>query len=139
MSAFDTDVLTLIFAGFEPYRQRLNAIPRDEQFVPIVVLEEHIRGRLNTIRQAESGKSKISLSDAYDLLQRSLLDSRSFRILAFTPEAERLVDEWRAAKIRIGTQDLRIAAICIAHNVKLATRNKRDFDKVPGLNLEVWN
>jgi tRNA(fMet)-specific endonuclease VapC len=46
---------------------------------------------------------------------------------------------WRAAKIRIGTNDLRIAAICLANQAKLVTRNARDYAQVPGLNLEVWN
>ena len=32
-----------------------------------------------------------------------------------------------------------IAAIAIAHNATLATRNARDFTLVPGLLLEVWN
>jgi hypothetical protein len=30
--------------------------------VPIVVMEEMVRGRLNSIRQAESGKAKMVLS-----------------------------------------------------------------------------
>ena len=44
-----------------------------------------------------------------------------------------------AAKIRVGTQDLRIAAIATAHNATLVTRNARDYQLVPGLTLDVWN
>ena len=138
-SAFDTDVLTLILAGYEPYRHRVGAIPIERQYVPIVAVEELLRGRFNMIRQSESGKSKQPLPDAYGRLQELLLESRNFKILPFTAEAEQLVDAWRASRIRIGTQDLRIAAICVAHNAKLVSRNKRDFELVPGLNLEVWN
>jgi len=138
-SALDTDVLTLILAGYEPYRQRVDAIAVHHQYVPIVTREEQIRGRLNVIRQSESGKAKLSLPEAYGRLQDLLQDSRRFQILPFTPDAQQLVETWRAARIRVGTQDLRIAAICIAQNAKLVSRNKRDYEQVPGLTLEVWN
>jgi predicted nucleic acid-binding protein len=33
---------------------------------------------------------------------------------------------------------LRIAAICVAHSATLISRNRRDFDQVPGLMVEYW-
>jgi tRNA(fMet)-specific endonuclease VapC len=41
-------------------------------------------------------------------------------------------------KVRIGTQDLRIASIVIAQKGILVTRNSRDFEKVPNLKFEDW-
>ncbi|WP_414623214.1 type II toxin-antitoxin system VapC family toxin [Calothrix sp. CCY 0018] len=41
-------------------------------------------------------------------------------------------------KIRIGTQDLRIASIVISNDGILVTRNQRDFSRVPDLQFEDW-
>jgi tRNA(fMet)-specific endonuclease VapC len=40
--------------------------------------------------------------------------------------------------VRIGSQDLKIAAIVIANQGILVTRNHQDFEKVPGLRFEDW-
>ena len=139
MTAFDTDVFTLILEGYKDYLDRLDAIPAGEQTVPVVVWEEVLRGRFNVVRQAEAKKTAVPLTAAYDLLREALMDTRRFTILAYTPAAHALFLAWRAAKIRVGSRDLRIAATCVAHGVELVTRNRRDFDQVPGLNLTVWN
>lgn len=44
----------------------------------------------------------------------------------------------RAEKIRIGTQDLRIAALALAHDALLLSANLRDFERVRGLRVEDW-
>jgi tRNA(fMet)-specific endonuclease VapC len=47
---------------------------------------------------------------------------------------ERLLSQ----KVRIGTQDLRIASIALSQNAVLLTRNSQDFSRVPGLELDDW-
>ena len=42
-------------------------------------------------------------------------------------------------KIRIGTHDLKIAAITLVHDATLLSGNLRDFKKVPGLKVEDWS
>ena len=54
MKAFDTDIFTEILAGNPAYAERIAQVPVDEQAVPIVAVEEIIRGRLNAIRQTEA-------------------------------------------------------------------------------------
>jgi tRNA(fMet)-specific endonuclease VapC len=38
----------------------------------------------------------------------------------------------------IGPNDLKIAAICRAHGLKLVTSNTSEFSRVPGLEVEDW-
>ena len=42
------------------------------------------------------------------------------------------------ARIRIGTMDLKIAAIALANDAILLSRNLTDFSKVPALRVEDW-
>ncbi len=138
MTAFDSDVFTLITQGHESYRVRLSQIAVGEQAIPLVVLEESIRGRLNSIRKAETAKQQQKIVSAYDRFFEVIADSHRYRVLPYTIAAHALFTAWRTAKIRIGTQDLRIAAICVVHGAKLITRNRRDYELVPGLSLEIW-
>lgn len=39
----------------------------------------------------------------------------------------------------IGAHDLWLAAACLADGLSLATGNPREFERVPGLDVEVWS
>jgi tRNA(fMet)-specific endonuclease VapC len=110
----------------------------EEQAIPVVAAEEILRGRLNAIRQAEAGKLRLTVARAYDLLRESLSDFRRLLVLPYTDGAELLFQEWRKQGGRIATHDLRIAALSMDHGAKLVSRNRRDFDRVPGLVVEYW-
>ena len=139
MIAFDADVLSDIWSGDPELTPRAAEIPVYEQVVPVVVVEEMLRGRLNSIRQAEAGKSKLSIERAYELLEQTLDSFKQVLILSYSPQAQALYESWRRQKIHVGTHDLRIAAICVSHEAKLVTRNQRDFAQVPGLDFEIWD
>lgn len=138
MMAFDTNILTEILLGNASLVTRIAAIPVEQQALPIIVVEEIIRGRFNVIRQAEAGKSKVSIDRAYQLFQDTFEDFRSLQILPYTSQAEYHFQQWRKQKIRLSTHDLRIAAICTVYEATLISRNRQDFEKVPGLLVEYW-
>ena len=138
MTAFDTNVLTEILLGNTSFTKRAADIPVHQQAVPVIVIEEVVRGRLSVIRQAEAGKYKISLERAYELFQETFTNARRLNILSYSDMAETLFREWRQQGIRVSTHDMRIAAICISHNARLVTRNRRDFEQIPGLTVEFW-
>ena len=139
MIAFDADVLSDIWAGHPELSRRAAEIPVHEQVVPVVVVEEMLRGRLNSIRQAEAGKSKLSIERAYELLEQTLDAFKQVIVLSYSSQAQELFESWRRQKVNVGTHDLRIAAICVSHGTKLITRNQRDFARIPGLDFEIWN
>lgn len=139
MTAFDTDVLSELLADNPLYVARAGLVDPDDQYGPLVAAAEVMRGSLNAIRQAEAGKGGVSLELAFHLFQARMLKMEAYTILPYTTQAHAQYTIWRAAKLRTGTNDLRIAAICFAHNAKLVTRNARDYAQVPGLTLEVWN
>jgi tRNA(fMet)-specific endonuclease VapC len=139
MITFDTDVLSDILRNIPAVVARAAQIDPARQAVPIVAVEEVIRGRFAVIRQAETGKEKVTLARAYELFDQSFRALAAFRALEYTDAADKLVEAFKKSKIRVGTRDLRIAAVCIVHGATLVTRNARDYTQIPGLTLDVWN
>jgi len=139
VTAFDSDIVSLLFSGSKPYVDRAGAIPAKELALPIGVVEEMLRGRLNTIRQAESSRGTALLPGAYELFRRTVELLRPYRLLPYDGNADSLVAGWKKSRIKVGTHDMRIAASCIASNVTLVSRNRRDFDRLPGLRVEYWD
>jgi tRNA(fMet)-specific endonuclease VapC len=139
MTDFDTDILTELFAGNAALIQRLDAIDADKRGIPIVAAAEITRGWLAATRQAEAGKGRMTLEYALGRLQQGLVNMAAFTFLPYAAAAHALVQQWQRARIRVGTNDMRIAAICIDHGATLVTRNARDYAQVPGLTLDVWN
>lgn len=138
MKVFDADILSELFRGEVDYVNRASAIPIELQAVPIVVVEEILRGRLNVVRKAEAGKARVSIERAYELLGETIAYLSRFQVLPYTVEADRLYRQWQTKKIRAGTHDLRIAAICVSHEATLISRNRRDFELISSLSVEYW-
>ena len=139
MKAFDSDVLSDILRGRADYWQRLADIPAQEQSVSVIVVEEIMRGRLDVIRQAQAGRGRVTLSKAYSLFEQTFCDLRNQRLLAYNEPAEQIYLEWKKQGIRRPTNDLRIAATCVAHQATLVSRNRKDFEGLPGLDVEFWD
>jgi tRNA(fMet)-specific endonuclease VapC len=76
--------------------------------------------------------------EAYRRLRSHLDNYRQIPVLDFDEVAADVYAELRRSRIRIGTMDLKIAAIVMSLDATLLTRNKRDFAKVPGLKVEDW-
>ncbi|MGL6338244.1 MAG: type II toxin-antitoxin system VapC family toxin [Waterburya sp.] len=131
----DTDHLSLLQRGHPIIKKRLSTIRAEQIAITIISAEEQIRGRLNVIRRAKSPRELVL---PYQRLKDLLEDFSNVNLLNFTEDASVVYSELVRQKIRIGTQDLRIASIALAVEGIVVTRNRRDFEKVPKLQLEDW-
>ena len=86
-------------------------------------------------RRATDGKTR---TQAYSRLYRGIRFYRQISCLPFDNAAVIIFDQLRSQKIRVGTNDLSIAAITLSVQGVLVTRNRKDFERVPDLVLEDW-
>ena len=83
-------------------------------------------------------KSMAQQVRAYQRLRRHLENYRQIPVLEFDEAAADEFQHLRRARIRIGTMDMKIAAIVLSHDATLLSRNLADFSKFPGLKVEDW-
>lgn len=131
----ETDHVSLLERQDTLVTDRFSRLPVGETALTIITWEEQMRGRLNVIRQATSSEQRIS---GYTRLFYTISFLQNFPVLEFDTIADNYYLELQRQKIRVGTQDLRIASIALSCNAVLVTRNRRDFAKVPNLILEDW-
>ncbi len=139
MWLLDTDHLSILERGGSTalaLQMRLGQIPATQLATTIINYEEQMRGWMSFVAQA---KTQHKLIEAYGFLQQHVGTFRNAPLLAYDEQAASQYERLRQAHIRIGTKDLRIAAICLARDATLLTRNLRDFNKVPGLRAEDWS
>jgi tRNA(fMet)-specific endonuclease VapC len=106
-----------------------------------ITVEEQAQGWLKAIRSASQAplpKRAEKFSWAYSGLRMSVQMMNAFEILDFPVTAYDRFLEFRRQSIRISTHDLQIAAIAIDVGGIVATQNLRDFEQVPGLQVENW-
>jgi tRNA(fMet)-specific endonuclease VapC len=75
---------------------------------------------------------------AYRSLAECIPFLAKFSILAFPESAIARFEGLVALKLNVRKMDLRIAAIALENGAVVATRNARDFQRVPGLVVQDW-
>lgn len=131
----DTDILSIWQRHPEQIEHYLTAFPLDKRAITIITVEEQLRGRLAVVRKANDS---VTLVRAYTYLNETLAFLGKITVLPFDDASAANFANLRTQKIRIGTQDLRIASIVLSLDGVLVTRNHRDFSKVPDLTIEDW-
>jgi len=140
MLVLDTTVLSILeWSATSPKAQRLlQRLENSGQHVAttIVCCEEQMRGWMAALGSKPDMKDQI---EAYRRLKRKLENYCTMDILDFDEAAAAKLQEIRKAKLRVGTMDLKIAAIALVHDATVRTDNVRDFARIPGLRFEGWD
>ncbi len=76
--------------------------------------------------------------EVYARLVKHIGNYRNIHVLPFDRRAVNQFEKLRTQKIRIGTNDLKIASIALSLDATLITRNLHDFVHVPNLRIEDW-
>lgn len=136
MFILDTDHVSLFQRNDPHVSARVLATPPQELATTVITVEEQLRGRLDRVRRARSDEEVVR---AYHNLLATSSYFRTITIIGFDEQAQTIFRHLRVQGIRVGTQDLRIAAIALSRAETLVTRNVRDFATIPSLNLEDWS
>lgn len=108
---------------------------REDAVITAVTCEEQLRGWLAEIHRQNRSRDQIT---AYTRLVRTIENLARWTILPLDDELSATFESLTKQRVRTGTNDLKIAAITLAHDAILLTRNTGDFAKVPGLRFENW-
>lgn len=133
----DTSLVGFAQQRHPTYEHHLQSLPPGTPVVTtIITVGEDLSGWLPACRRARDGRER---AQAYARLQRAQEFYQRLGCLPFDDTAAVFFDQLRAQKIRIGTNDLAIAAITLSVKGILVTRNTVDFQQVPTLPLEDWS
>jgi tRNA(fMet)-specific endonuclease VapC len=139
MVILDTDVLTILqrdeSKGKAAIRGRRSRMNPAEVATTIIAYEEQARGWMAYVAQARPGRADVA---AYTKLMRHLEDYRTINVLPFTDQAAGALQRLRRMGLRMGTMDLKIAAIALVHEAVLLGCNLGHFKRVPDLRVEDW-
>jgi tRNA(fMet)-specific endonuclease VapC len=101
----------------------------------IISAEEQFRGWLAQLHRQRDPHEQIA---TYQRLQRRIAFFAAWHVLPWDTDAADILQGLRRQRVRIGTMDLKIASIVLAHDATLLSRNLRDFQQVPNLRVEDW-
>lgn len=132
----DTDTLQLFQDEHPGVITRVRAVPPHERAISVVSVEEQLSGWYALLRQA---KQPERLAWVYRRLAATVRFLSRVQIIDFDEPAIQRYEQLKKRKIKIGTNDLRIAASVLEQDAILVTRNLRDFQKVPDLRIEDWS
>ena len=134
--ALDTDIASLYLHGQPAVVAQVIGQIEDTVAVPIVTAQELLAGWLPVLTRPQDSDR---LAQAYGEFRRTLDFLADFPLLDFDLTAGEHFERLRQQYRRLGTNDLRIAAIVLATGATLVTRNTVDFSAIANLSLADWS
>jgi tRNA(fMet)-specific endonuclease VapC len=134
--ALDTDTLSLFETQHPSVLARVLATPPDQLAITAITVREKIDGWYGLLARI---KSPADEERVYQRLTDAVKICASVRVLPYTVAAIARYRTLHAAKLNVRPMDLRIAAVALEQGAIVVTRNRRDFERVPGLVVEDWS
>lgn len=139
MILLDSDHLTVLTDArqttYHNLVTRLEAATDPDIRLPICAIEEQLRGWLAYINRKGGIRDQLP---AYERLTGFLRFMAAWRVANFDEPAADRFEELRRQRVRIGTMDLKIAAIALSRDALLLSANLSDYRHVPNLRVENW-
>ena len=139
MFLFDTDHIVFLQRGSTPESGRIISraarhVPANFYF-PVISLHEEFLGWNSYINR---GNTPTAIVHGYSMMEGIAKNFAKRQVASFELPAATEFESLRRQRVRIGTMDLRIAAIALVRGYTVLSRNLVDFQKVPGLVVEDW-
>lgn len=138
MILLDSDRLSVLLEERDfrnpQFKARLQATT-DDLAIPIICIEEQLRGWLAKINSVPDAQRQII---PYRRLKRAFTLLRQWPIADWDDASAANFIQLKHLRHRIGTQDLKIACTALANDALLLSANLRDFQQVPGLKVADW-
>jgi tRNA(fMet)-specific endonuclease VapC len=135
----DTDHISILQresgAEFIALSARITRSSSADLAFSVISFHEQVLGCHAYINRARNSAEVVR---GYGMLARVIRDFVAAPVLPFDTAAATVFDGFVAQRLRMGTMDLRIAAIAVSNGLVLLTRNVSDFGKVDGLRTENW-
>jgi tRNA(fMet)-specific endonuclease VapC len=135
----DTDHASLFLKGNDLVCDRIFQTEPEKLAIAVITAEEICQGWLSEINKHSQAAQSSRLLLAYSEFEKALDFFRTIQIVSFDINAYHQFEILRRQFRRLGTRDLRIAAITLSINATVITRNAKDFGQIPSLSIEDWS
>jgi tRNA(fMet)-specific endonuclease VapC len=135
----DTDHISLFMGRKSVVRPRvLQILP--ECSITVISVHEVFNGWVSQINRSDNESFKTS---AYNQLHEVAQFFKKIEILDYDSKASAVYSQLIRGTPKLGhrrmDKDVRIAAIALSINATVITRNRKDFEIIPGLKIENWS
>ena len=131
MVLLDTDILVGVLRKDEAALEKLKALRQQGESLAITSFTEY-ELFLGVFESENQEENATQVTNLLNTLGKILFEENAPRIAA------RVFAELERRGEGIGLVDVLIASIVLAGNDILVTRNKKHFEKIPGLEIEEW-
>lgn len=140
LSLLDTDHISLALRGNTKIVDRLTHLKRSQWATSVVSIQEIFNGWIVSLNDPRYQDQQVEL---YTRLWKSNEFFQGAQVLNFDHAADQIYQQLRQSSPNLNKRrlekDIKIAAIAIANQAIVITRNQRDFEQVPGLQIDDWS